>query len=392
MTMRKKVANIGLAIFSVIFAVVCVEAGIRLLGIEVNINPWWNYHPVLGWSQVPNGQYDSKYDGEPLHVEFNSLGFRDHEHTIDKPPGTKRIVVIGDSFSEATQVNMNEIYFVQLESLLNKNTDISWEVINLGVGDFGTAQQWLALTEFGLRYSPDVVVHQIFPLNDICNNSIELFGLCKSDNDRYRPYFVQEKGGLRLTSAQPFRNFLRRYLLSYGLVERYLLQRRGRPQYHDDIKYRQRYLENMGFPSLEVLLFTYVRDEDQIEEIRDGWGITEGIIRKIASLCRENKIQYLPVVIPFEGRLDSIWEKFLKIIPPDPAIIQDYPEKRFAQFFSGLGVAPVLLRDVFQEHEDKVLPYRDGHLNPEGHRIVAEEIYRKIGSGGIQSSLGKRLD
>src|SRR5207249_2550970 len=115
--------------------------------------------------------------------------------------------------------NLDQTFFRLLEERLNRTTTERWEVVNVGVGDFGTAQEWLALTRFGLPLAPDVVLLQIFPLNDVCNNSIELFDLCRSKNDPYRPYLIDAESGLILTSAQPVRNFLRRHLKIYGVVE-----------------------------------------------------------------------------------------------------------------------------------------------------------------------------
>ena len=49
-------------------------------GLDYNLSPNWKYHPVLGWSQVPNGKYQATVNGNPLLVSFNAMGFRDREH------------------------------------------------------------------------------------------------------------------------------------------------------------------------------------------------------------------------------------------------------------------------------------------------------------------------
>jgi hypothetical protein len=95
--------------------------------VDHNINPFWRYHPVIGWSQVPNKRYDFKMDGKNIHVAFNSRGFHDVEHSQPKPPGTRRIVLVGDSFSEALQVNLDETYFRRLEKKLNQLETDRWD-------------------------------------------------------------------------------------------------------------------------------------------------------------------------------------------------------------------------------------------------------------------------
>jgi hypothetical protein len=187
-------AMLGVALF---------EGFVRLLQFDFNLSPYWKYHPVLGWTQVPNAVFDLEESGEKLHVGFNSLGFRESNHTLVKPAGTKRIVVLGDSFCEVAQVNLEQTFFRRLQHLLNHDlgpASLKWEAINLGVGDFGNAQAFIALEKYGLAFSPDIVLLEVFPLNDICNNSIGLFGLCHSKNDPYRPYYVESNGELALTS------------------------------------------------------------------------------------------------------------------------------------------------------------------------------------------------
>ena len=182
---------IAVTVVSSLVGVALFEVGARMLGLSYNLSPNWEYHSVLGWSQVPGAAYDIVVEENPVRVSFNTAGFRDSEHAIVKPSGVKRIVVIGDSFCEAIQVNLEETFYRRLQALLNEDEAGRWEVINLGVGDFGTAQALIALTEFGFAFAPDVVIHQFFPLNDVCNNSLALYGVCKSKNDRYRPYFVE---------------------------------------------------------------------------------------------------------------------------------------------------------------------------------------------------------
>jgi hypothetical protein len=372
-----------LVLVSIIVGVGLFEISVRIFKVHYDINPFWKYHPVIGWSQVPNKSYHYWLDGKEIRVAFNSRGFHDVEHPLRKPPGTRRIVVIGDSFSEALQVNLDETFFRRLVEKLNQSGKNTWEAINLGVGDFGTTQEWVALDQIGLDYSPDVVICQIFPLNDICNNTLELCDLCKSVNDRYRPYFVLSDGELHLTSAQPIRNFLRRYFVSYGVAEHKILKAwRQTPEAALERFYEQR-VQEMGLAPLGPLLYTYASDQNQPEVVSKGWKITEKILEKMALLCREKNIQFIPVVVPFEAcvSLDG-WRAFASGYPTG-GIVQDYPEKRLGRLFSRLGVPCVLLKEPFERNRDAVLPYIGGHFKAEGHRVTAEAIYSKMVEMGL---------
>jgi hypothetical protein len=371
-----------LLLVPVLTGVLIFEILVRVSGTDVNPNPNWRFHPVLGWSQTPGAQYDYFVDGEEVHVEFNSMGFRDVERAVENPKNRRRIVVVGDSFCEAVQVNLAETFHQYLQQMLNRNKKESWEVINLGVGDFGNAQELIALSEYGLPYSPEIVIFQIFPLNDICNNAIELQGLCKSPNDSYRPYLIEEDGALSVTSAQPVRNFLRRHFASYGVLEKAVLSFVLRPPDPEDEDFRRRRMRELGYPPIDPLLGTYVIESKQIAAVAAGWRIFEAVLEQMDQLTREQGSHLIPLVIPFEARVGTVWNDLAKSVP-DLEMVQDYPEQRIERACLKLGLEPIFMKEVFEENLDIYLPPRGGHLNPEAHRLVAEQIFRYLSNRGL---------
>ena len=377
--------NLLLLCGSLLVAVALFEIGVRLSGLDYNLSPNWRYHPVLGWSQVPNGSYDVAVEGRPVHVSFNALGFRDVDHQVAKPAGVKRIVVIGDSFCEAIQVNLEETFQKQLERLLNADSSARWEVINLGVGDFGTAQAWIALNEYGLAYRPDVVIQQIFPLNDICNNALGLYSLCRSHNDRYRPYFVEEGGGLKQTSGAPLLAWLRRHVVTYQVLEYWKVKLVDPDPHSPRDPGRLRRMARAGFTGLDPLLYTFVPAAEQPEAVAQGWRVTELLTERIVSATRERGMAYLGMVVPFETVLLPEWEAFAAA-QPAPRMQPRYAEQRLDSLFNRLGVPSVMLYDEFQPYLTEVLPFVGGHLNVAGHRRAAEALYRRLVEAGIAGS------
>src|SRR5262249_13886526 len=64
---------------------------------------------------------------------FNSLGLRDREFPFGKPPGTFRILVLGDSYPEGVQVPVEQTFPKQLERMLaTREPGRPFEVINAG--------------------------------------------------------------------------------------------------------------------------------------------------------------------------------------------------------------------------------------------------------------------
>lgn len=128
--------------------------------------------PALGYEYRPNYKpTDMPYDSSHNGFAINSAGFRDFEYSIDKPPDTCRIIVLGDSTTAGNGVSeLNNIYTKRLEQLLNKycKGGKRFEVLNMGVGGYNTMQEVETLKVKGLKYEPDIV------LVTLCLNDFDL--------------------------------------------------------------------------------------------------------------------------------------------------------------------------------------------------------------------------
>jgi len=103
------------------------------------------------------------YEGVPNRCGNNALGFRDVAHAFDKPRGTYRVVVIGDSVAMGQGVRTDEAMGKVIERILNRDGR-TVETILLAVTGYSTVQE-LALLDFAYRYQPDVIVWA-YVLND----------------------------------------------------------------------------------------------------------------------------------------------------------------------------------------------------------------------------------
>ena len=374
-----------LAVASVLVALALFELAVRALDLRTATSPYWTFHEVLGWTQMPSRRFEYQVGGQRVTVEINSLGFRDEEHALEKPEGVRRLVVVGDSFSEAIQVDLEQTYFRLLAGTLSERSGDPWEAINLGIGDFGTAQAWLALERYGFAHDPDLVVLQVFPLNDLCNNAIELAGLCKSGNDALRPYFVEREGRLVQTTLQPLRNALRRHSLAFRLLDgsyRYWRQTSDPPGQRPLPASR---LEALGLGALPPLLHVYVPEPEQPPVVRRAWSTTERILDALVAACRRRGVPLAVVLAPFEVRLGDRWEGFASARPP-PRMHRDEADLRLERFLEERGALVVALRPVFDEHLEEVLPSLGGHFSVGGHRVAAQAL-----ADAIEARWGERL-
>lgn len=201
--MRKLLSLLLLLLFYIALTGAIAEISLRVADAAPPVEaPGWFWQapdPVTGWSHLPGSSGRSfntlyEYDAQ---VSFNSRGIRGPESlTYAKPEGVYRVLLLGDSFIEAVQVNESETLGEQLRGLLAARTGQAVEVINAGVSGFGTDQQLLWLREEGAKYQPDLVLLAVYPHNDFMNNGEPLESANRGAISK--PFFALENGALQL--------------------------------------------------------------------------------------------------------------------------------------------------------------------------------------------------
>ncbi|HBL31754.1 MAG TPA: hypothetical protein DD490_33440 [Acidobacteria bacterium] len=164
--------KLSLSALSLLLALAAAEAMVRLLGAAPEVGAvrrgrfQLSANPRIGYEPVP----DLRYQGADLSFydyqgASNRLGYRDRDHAEAKPPGTFRIVVLGDSVGAGLLVERTEDTFPALLERLLRERGLPAEVINLSVSGYNTLQEVETLKERGLRFQPDLVL-LAYVLND----------------------------------------------------------------------------------------------------------------------------------------------------------------------------------------------------------------------------------
>lgn len=99
-------------------------------------------------------------------METNSQGLRDKEYSIEKPPGVYRVVVLGDSFTMPSGVDIDDVYHSILEERFNKSGQ-NIEFINFAVEGYHLGQYLTTLRDKAVKYNPDAVLIGFFVPNDV---------------------------------------------------------------------------------------------------------------------------------------------------------------------------------------------------------------------------------
>jgi hypothetical protein len=160
-----RLAAVGL---SLLFPVALAEGLVRVFRPQADF--FSRSDDRLGMRGIPNKTGWSRDREFTTSVSMNSLGFRDRERSTEKPPGGRRVLVLGDSFTEALQVELEETFHVRLEERLRTDLGPSVDVVAMGLPGVGTAHELLCYEELGERFKPDVVLVCWFSGNDLTDN------------------------------------------------------------------------------------------------------------------------------------------------------------------------------------------------------------------------------
>lgn len=185
---------------AVVFGLCCVglEVVLRIAGfgnLEI-----YEPHPKLYWRLKPNQDCFTKVGRKPVHI--NSKGTRGREFQAEKPAGTYRILMLGDSRTFGWGLNEEECYAAIVEK--NLKTELKGrevEVINCGVNAWSYWHMLTFMKEYGFSWNPDLIV-------------LGEGNLWSKFNETNSPEFVKEM----LTKVR-LKNFLRRFAMYHWIVE-----------------------------------------------------------------------------------------------------------------------------------------------------------------------------
>ncbi len=316
-SLKRPVQHILLLLGSIVVFLLGVEGIFRLLGIAC-VEPY------------------SDRDWYNQYVQLNSRGFRDYEHTEEKPPGTFRILGIGDSYTFGVRVNFEDIYLTRLERMLNERyPSRHYEVINMGVPGYGTMEELRLLRKKGLLYQPDLVIVG-YVLNDAEHPLLE---------------HLYKKKVRALVAAEPdYSKKLKEISQFYRYV--YFL-------YFWGIKARD--LDRDGY-----LASLYSAETNPyLHDVKKA-------LAQMIQLVKQQNGQVLVVLFPIFSPDPREEERFAQA----RRIVQTTCQHQGAYF---LDMYP-LFRDALKSGKAKrywATPF-DAHPNKEAHAIIAEQIFKVI--------------
>lgn len=408
--LMKQVISLVLAItFGIVIALLLLEVGLRFIP-QAQLDTWverssqrlalYRLDPRIGWSLRPAGTTEiTTRDERSIPVRINSLGLRDTEHAYSKPPDVFRVLMLGDSFTEALDVELEESYPYLVEQCLTNKLDIPVEVINGGVSGYGPLEEYLFYQTEGIKYDPDIVIWMLYIGNDFTDLSRTVDQRLVAGFGGYRS--VLREGELEtswISWEQP-------YPQDVSALELFLRRnfRLWRVLFHPESKIRLWLLgdrqvvfsRTQTTPSKEtenLRLYFHTRDfatndrlPHNLHQLWQGFGAVAG---KLYKAVEDDQGQLVVVMLPVDYQVSS--EKRMGLAEQfktgerqfsDLDLTMDWaydePNQTMVQLFEEMQTPVLDLYPYLQEHylaggAPLYFSGIESHLNRDGQKLTAE--------------------
>jgi len=311
----------GLAVvYSALVALVLLEVFLRLfdpIGIRYYFDTARYFEamqsdPDYAYLHTPG--YEATLQG--VDVRINQEGLRGPEFPPTKPPGERRLLILGDSVVFGWGAPQDSIFPAVLQRLIDENDVGPYRVIPAGAGSWNTRTEYEFLRKRAIAYGPDMVVLLVVP-NDV------------------EPKNLGRQGGVPSGGAPPLSQRLLRGLAHYSYVAatvQHIVKRRGASQ---------------------QLVELYAPDSAAWQDASEALG---GIARE----CRERDADL--VVFLYTDLASEFARTFYDA---------------YAGALRKLGVPFYTMpAEVFAPSLRNSIV--DGHPNAAGHRLIAREMFRVL--------------
>ena len=380
----KNHVNIFTIFLSLFIGFILVELVMRFTKIEYPMFQAHDFH--RGFALRPNASGWWIREGKAF-VKINSQGLRDIEHKKNKGANILRIAILGDSFAEARSIALEKTFWFLMQENLNlctKSNNAKVEVINFGVTEYSTAQEYLTLKHHVWDYDPDIVLLAFFSGNDISDNSKTL------SNKNYRPFFIYENDDLILDNS--FRES-KTYLLLKSKIGQMVVKLTDYfriVQFLKEIYITQHFkTQNKNKKdSFDEPGISYNQIYNPVQKKwKEAWIITEEIIKLMNKEVKEKGSKFIAVTLSTPAQVHpspDFRKNFIKKIENNDLF---YPDKRIKKLGEEEGFLVINLANKMKNYAEKNQIFLhgfnnnvmgQGHWNLAGHKIASQIISKKV--------------
>lgn len=411
---RRISGALAMVFAGIVLGLLVAEVGLRLLGIgEQGMYQW---DADRGWGLRPGAAGRQHREGDAF-VQINREGMRDREHSYLKPKDTIRIAFIGDSFTEAEQVAVEDDFVSVVERRLGTCARLrgkNVETLNFGCDSYGTAQEFITLRREVWKYSPDIVVLVFFAGNDIRNNSLNLewhmcqpFYLLHGDQLALGGPFI-DSPVFRAECAIKFEsrrsavlNVVGDSIVRIRLIARARKALLAEPEPKAVAASKPAARSKAVAAPVELGLADGIYKPPRNAVWDDAWRVTEKLILTMDADVKAHGAQFLAVTATVGSQVypDPSWRaQYEKSLDVKDLF---YPDLRLKELGMRAGFDVLNLAPAFETYADEHHLYLHGfantklgtgHWNEAGHRLggelIANRVYNLLGSSVASGGAG----
>ncbi len=372
---RGLLARLGLLLVSILVALALAEGALRLFGYAGDVERSETIaHPRYGHVRADSWIFDlpASLSGRAKITVGGRL------IPLDKGPGERRVLFLGDSGTEGTYVPVGRSYPYQLGDLLDqvdpRNRTV---VINAGVWGMTTSDELHLLEDMLLPLAPDVVVIGFFLANDIN------FNLAQAAAANDSPL---RRATLALRQRSALAHFLELQALVLSSRVRWLgaLGRVGAPGAAGFVD--ERGLHMLSYPEGE--LATYHREPSAL--IERSYVVLEELLARFRDLGREHgfapRVFLIPTPSSVAGRLAILHHPDILVELAERGVVisetdLDFaePTRRVRRICRELGIVCIDPTARLREFGLRAFLPGDEHPSELGHRCLAEVLFANRG-------------
>lgn len=278
-------------------------------------------------------------------------------------PATADVVFIGDSFTEAVEVNESYTFVRRVGDA----TGLS--VVNLGRGGYGPQQELIVLQKYGLSYKPRFVVWQLFEGNDLMDA---------------HHFHAWKQSPLQSNSTLADRYF------AHSFVSKLLTKTRVADRSTPWITFHY----SDGNTSRIPLHYFY--EPSQPAELPVGMEETNRTVSMVHNLCQSHRIQLMILFVPTMIR---VMDRYITLERKEDEV-RYFPEHSDRDFSARLTAlceqigctfvdSFAVLRHAAASNNRNIYIPRDEHLDVRGHELIAQLVADWIRKNDMNRQAGK---
>ena len=314
-------------------------------------------------NNLKRGRFTKEGTYQNKTMEFKATVIVNKEGFVDSPwEDTAKPVVflVGDSFVQAAQVNLEDGWGRKLQSLFQKDA-FDPQIISFGIPGAGIATEFELIKQYAPQLKPKIIYLSFLVDNDIFNNHSQLEA--KQD----KPFYILQDNRLVLhweSSSHQKNILLQNFHLARWLQQNLWLKK----------EQKRRITLGNGVP-----LNFYVHQNPPSPIWEEAWMITQKAFEDLSNYCHKNDIDLKIVLTPAHWQISRTKTQQLKSQFPQMSNwdIENYAYQRSERMLKELNVTTIDLYADFRSHPDPDLLYYpiDAHWTKEGHALAAEILY-----------------